>query len=236
MPITKNGSGEIVETPSLDFDQFKRTGVHRADEFAICDRFDRLKQMKFDTSAQLPNTTLTLAAGAITADSVFTFPTSGGIISTAAFKTIQTPSGTSPVATGPTDTLTFTSSDGTIDITGNSGTDTIDLGVAAAVQNGNISGEIFPVEDRVYTIELACTEARTLNTLAIQLGSGTCVAAIAIDGVAVTGLSALSVTTGFQSFTATAANSAAINDTITLTITGQVGASELMFTLKYTRS
>jgi hypothetical protein len=49
----------------------------------------------------------------------------------ATFKTIQTPSGTSPVATGE-DILTLTSSDNSITITGNSATDTIDFVVAAA--------------------------------------------------------------------------------------------------------
>ena len=48
------------------------------------------------------------------------------------FVIIQTPSGTSPTATSPTDTLTFTSSDNSISITGNAGTDTIDLTVAGA--------------------------------------------------------------------------------------------------------
>lgn len=55
---------------------------------------------------------------------------SGG--ASATFKTIQTPSGTSPVATGPTDILTLTSSDNSITITGDSTTDTIDLVVASA--------------------------------------------------------------------------------------------------------
>jgi len=45
------------------------------------------------------------------------------------FATIQTDEGTSPAATGPTDILTFTSSDGTVVITGNSGTDEIDFQV-----------------------------------------------------------------------------------------------------------
>ena len=55
----------------------------------------------------------------------------------AAFKTIQTPSGTSPVATGE-DILTFTSSDNSITITGNSATDTIDFVVASAPSSGGL--------------------------------------------------------------------------------------------------
>lgn len=43
------------------------------------------------------------------------------------FTTIQTPAGTSPVATTSTSTLTLTSSDNSMIITGNSGTDTVDI-------------------------------------------------------------------------------------------------------------
>lgn len=52
---------------------------------------------------------------------------SGGGGGGASFTTIQTDSGTSPVATGPTDTLTLTSSDSSIDVIGDSATDEVDL-------------------------------------------------------------------------------------------------------------
>lgn len=52
---------------------------------------------------------------------------SGGGGASASFVTIQTPFGTSPVATGSSDVLTFTSVDGSVTITGNAATDTIDL-------------------------------------------------------------------------------------------------------------
>lgn len=52
--------------------------------------------------------------------------------STNSFSTIQTPSGTSPTASSPTDTLTLTSTDGTVTINGNSATDTIDFSVPSA--------------------------------------------------------------------------------------------------------
>jgi len=48
-------------------------------------------------------------------------------IQSSSFTTIQTPAGSSPVANGPHDTLTLTSSDNSISITGNATTDTIDL-------------------------------------------------------------------------------------------------------------
>lgn len=55
---------------------------------------------------------------------------SGGGGVGAAFSTIQPDAGTSPVATGA-DTLTLTSSDASVTITGNSGTDTIDFSALA---------------------------------------------------------------------------------------------------------
>jgi hypothetical protein len=59
-------------------------------------------------------------------------------LETSAFQTIQTPAGSSPVAGGPQDTLTLTSSNGSILITGNAITDTIDLTVV-----GGVSGFAF---------------------------------------------------------------------------------------------
>lgn len=47
----------------------------------------------------------------------------------ASFTTIQTPSGTSPVATGPTDTLSLQSSDGSVGIAGSAGADSVDITV-----------------------------------------------------------------------------------------------------------
>lgn len=51
---------------------------------------------------------------------------------TNSFSTIQPPSGTSPTASSPTDTLTLTSTDGTVAIIGDSATDTIDFSVVSA--------------------------------------------------------------------------------------------------------
>lgn len=56
-----------------------------------------------------------------------------GSAASVAFKTIQTDAGTSPVADSAEDTLTITSSDASVTITGNSTTDTIDLSVTPGV-------------------------------------------------------------------------------------------------------
>lgn len=59
-------------------------------------------------------------------------PVSGGGASDS-FNTIQTPAGTAPVASSPTDVLTLTSSDNSLTITGDSTTDTVDFVVASSV-------------------------------------------------------------------------------------------------------
>lgn len=85
----------------------------------------------------------------------------------ATFKTIQTPAGTSPVATGPNDILTLTSSDNSITITGNSTTDTIDLVSAGGSPGGsntnvqfNDSGTFNGESDFIYD--------KTRNAVGIQ--------------------------------------------------------------------
>ena len=54
------------------------------------------------------------------------------------FSTFQTPSGTSPVSDSTSDTLTFTSSDSSVGITGNATTDTIDFRVTPAGSSGEV--------------------------------------------------------------------------------------------------
>lgn len=61
-------------------------------------------------------------------------------VATAAFKTIQTDAGTYPVATSATDTLTLTSPDGSVTITGNSATDTVSLVAAVTIGSTVITG------------------------------------------------------------------------------------------------
>jgi hypothetical protein len=57
-----------------------------------------------------------------------------------AFTTFACDSGTNPVADSATDTITFTSSDASISITGNSTTDTIDLVAAGGGGSGDVVG------------------------------------------------------------------------------------------------
>jgi len=98
----------------------------------------------------------------------------GSLAGTAAvvsFKTIQADAGTNPVADSPTDTLTLTSSDASITITGNSTTDTIDFAAASG------SAEITYVKDVKTAASFGGTfsngawRTRDLNTLTGATGS-----------------------------------------------------------------
>lgn len=56
-----------------------------------------------------------------------------------AFAIVQPPNGTSPTADSVSDTLTFTSSDGSVTITGDATTDTIDFKAVAPGAGSNVS-------------------------------------------------------------------------------------------------
>jgi hypothetical protein len=131
MPVTKNGSGEIVETPFTDLRDFEETGVVRDDTFAISDDLDRTKQLKFNANSLSADSSVTIAAGASSGNITLTLPTASGTLVTSAgetpsFSTIQCPSGTSPTADSASDTLTLVEGTG-ITISGNATTDTITI-------------------------------------------------------------------------------------------------------------
>lgn len=130
MPISKDVNGVIQLTPMNRKDLFDQTGVAHASQFSLCDDIDLLKQVVFDTSAQTSNTTLTVKSGAIASNITLTLPASSGTLAlsgagTNAFQIMQPDHGTSPTASSPTDTLTLTSADATLSITGNASTKTV---------------------------------------------------------------------------------------------------------------
>ncbi len=84
MPITLT-NGVLVETPVQDKDQFDRTGVIRDDQFAICDELSRTKQIKFSSTGQAVDTTVTIGSSASqSADIALTLPAASGILATTA--------------------------------------------------------------------------------------------------------------------------------------------------------
>ena len=149
MPITKDVDNVIQYSQRKDTWESNITGVFPALDFRVADDSDVTKQLGVDTSGQAKSTTVTLKTNAATAANiVVTLPSTSGTLaygggSSDSFSTIQTPLGTSPVATSPTDTLTLTSSNGSVSITGNSGTDTVDFVVASSPSfTGALSGDV----------------------------------------------------------------------------------------------
>jgi hypothetical protein len=69
----------------------------------------------------------------------------------------------------------------------------------------------------------------------LKTSAGTLTLAVQINGTNVTGLSALSVTSTTQDVTATAANSVAVGDRVTVVLSGLSSAADLEFTLKGVR-
>ncbi|CAB4177872.1 hypothetical protein UFOVP1004_33 [uncultured Caudovirales phage] len=79
--------------------------------------------------------------------------------------------------------------------------------------------------------------ARTINGLyGLKTTSGTCTLSVKINGTAVTGLSALSVTSTSQDAVATAANTVAAGDIVTLEYTAVSSPVDMRATLKATRT
>ncbi len=140
MPIVKNGSGEIVYTPTAQPWNGTTTGVHADNEFAIADKNNPTKQIQFNV---VPTTG---AAGVLTvqadigADATINLT---DISARTAFTTIQPDAGTSPVADSATDTLTLTSSGGSILITGDSATDTINFALNTTVPTATATGSTY---------------------------------------------------------------------------------------------
>lgn len=131
MSITKDVNNVIQYTLRKDTWESDFTGVLPSAGFRIAGDSDVTQQMGLDPNAQAPNTTVLIKGNAGTSsDITITLPSTSGTLSyggtTDSFSTIQTPLGTSPVATSAFDTLTL-ASDGSIDITGNAGTDTVTL-------------------------------------------------------------------------------------------------------------
>lgn len=96
-------------------------------------------------------------------------------------------------------------------------------------------GMIPVATDGTYPLDLYAAYAGTINTLKIITDSGTTTAAVKINGTNVTGISAVSVSSSIATGTASAANTFAVGDKITLVLSSGSSPVNLAFTLKYTR-
>lgn len=89
---------------------------------------------------------------------------------------------------------------------------------------------------KTYVLDQSAAYAYTINTLIIATVSGTITAAVKINGTNVTGISAVSVSSTPATGTASAANSVAIGDKVTLVLSSASSPVDLSFTLKVTRA
>ena len=92
------------------------------------------------------------------------------------------------------------------------------------------------IGNNTYTIVLYAEYGFTINELKIISGSGTCTAAVKIGSTAVTGLSAVSVSSTVATGTATAANTVAAGNLVTLVLSSTSSLNNLQWTLKTTRA
>jgi hypothetical protein len=90
--------------------------------------------------------------------------------------------------------------------------------------------------DRDYDIDYYAPGSYTINSIGIICSTGTCTAAIKINGTNVTSLSGLSVTTGQLTASASGANTVVAGDRVTLTVSSASVIQNLSLSLKVTRS
>lgn len=98
-----------------------------------------------------------------------------------------------------------------------------------------ISGQVESPNNKTYTLDLYSIEARIIDSITLKTVSGTLTAAVRIDGVAITGLSSISVSSTETTALATALNNMAIGQTLDLVVSGITSPVDLVFTLKYRR-
>lgn len=92
------------------------------------------------------------------------------------------------------------------------------------------------IGNNTYTLVFYAEYGFTINELKIISGSGTCTAAVKINGTDVTGISAVSVSTSVATGTATAANTVVVGDKVTLVLSSTSSLNNLQATLKITRT
>ena len=95
-------------------------------------------------------------------------------------------------------------------------------------QVSQISGHIETAANKTYILDLKAPYGYTVNALAAKTVSGTCTAKLTIDGVDVTGISALSVTSTEASATASAANVVGVDTTLALVVSANSAALDLL--------
>jgi hypothetical protein len=98
-----------------------------------------------------------------------------------------------------------------------------------------LTGMIETPSDKTYVIDQSAAYPYTINTLVAATASGTLTGKIQINGVDVTGISALSISSTPATGTASAANSVSVGNKVTLVVSGSSTPADLSFTMKVTR-
>jgi hypothetical protein len=116
----------------------------------------------------------------------------------------------------------------------------IPLGPFASVSSLTISKQVFLpnlVAGLSYPLDTYAPFGYTVTEVyQIQTSSGSVTAAIKINGTNITGLSGISVTSTPQNVAATAANTVAVGDTLSLVFSSASSPANIQFTLAATRT
>ena len=98
------------------------------------------------------------------------------------------------------------------------------------------SGVVKYAANATYTIDTSAAFGYTVDSIIIESDSGTVTAALKIGATAITGISAVSVTTSAATGTATAANVVSVGNRLVLVLSSNADARKVKYTIKYTRS
>lgn len=97
------------------------------------------------------------------------------------------------------------------------------------------TGMIADPVNRDYTLDQSAGFRYAIESMAVVTSAGTCTVALKIDGVAVTNISAVAVTTTEVTVTATGANIVSVGNTLVLTSSSVSAADNLAYTIKVRR-
>jgi hypothetical protein len=104
-----------------------------------------------------------------------------------------------------------------------------DMLVSVFAYSSPISGSFLSPVNGTYTIDISATEGYTINSLFITMSSGTLTLTVRINGVAVTGMSALAISSAQSTFNATALNSVPIGAAVTFLVASASSPGTLDF-------
>lgn len=96
----------------------------------------------------------------------------------------------------------------------------------------SIGGQIEVPTNKTYTLVGVAKFGFTIENISISTTSGTCTASLQINGVNVGGLSSISVTNSNQNISSTSAKTVAVSGRVTLVITSNSSAADLIFSIE----